>query len=292
MQKLDNKELMPVILLGAGRSGTKFLRSVLASSSEVVAVPYDVGYVWRYGNESISHDQFTSEMLKNNITAYIRNTLPKLANRIGKPHARFMVEKSVPNTLRPNFVYSIYPEAKYIHLIRDGRAVTESSMRMWVQPADKSYLMKKLKYFPWSNYKYAWWYLSNMVKGKFSGKRGQHIWGPRYIGIDEDAANLPLATVCSKQWRMCVEIAQQQLKQIPTSQIMEVRYEELMNDSSCLEKLCDFIGIKDKQNVLQYFESHVDVKNLSAWKSRLSQESYDLIMTEISETLNRLGYNH
>jgi hypothetical protein len=255
-----------------------------------VAVPYDVGYVWRYGNESVEHDQFTSAMANDSIKKYVRTTLPKLVDNSKSKTPKFMVEKSVPNTLRVGFLYSIYPEAKYIHLIRDGRAVTESSIRLWEQPADNSYLLKKLKYFPWSNYKYAWWYLLNMLKGKLSGERGQHIWGPRYIGIDKDALELTLPVVCARQWRRCVEIAKEQLKLIPAAQVMEVRYEDLMSDPSCLERVCDFIEISDKMEVMDYFKLHADASRMDVWKERLPKESLDMIMKEIEETLKGLEY--
>jgi hypothetical protein len=290
MYELENRKLAPVILLGAGRSGTKFLRSVLASSCEVAAVPYDVGYVWRYGNEHVDHDEFTSNMLTESIITHVQNTLPRLIENKEKGKAKFLVEKTVTSVLKAEFMFGIYPNAKFIHLIRDGRAVTESSMRMWEKPASKLYLFKKLRYFTWSNYKYALWYISNIIRGKFSKGRGQHIWGARYIGMDEDAATLPLATVCSRQWRKCVETARSQLDNIPADQVKEVRYEDLVNNISIVDQLCDFIGISDKETVLEYYEKHVEVSNLDAWKSRIPQAELDLIMAEIGEILCQFGY--
>ena len=45
------QQLEPIVLIGAARSGTKILRDALATALGVPQVPYDVGYVWRYGNE-------------------------------------------------------------------------------------------------------------------------------------------------------------------------------------------------------------------------------------------------
>ena len=46
----------PIILIGAARSGTKFLRDVLASAVGVKSVPYDVNYIWRHGSPNYGHD--------------------------------------------------------------------------------------------------------------------------------------------------------------------------------------------------------------------------------------------
>lgn len=284
--------MKPIILLGAGRSGTKFLRSVLASSNDVVAVPYDVGYVWRYGNERVDHDQLTANLLNDKIKKYVHKALPLLADTSLKPNATFFIEKSVPNTLRPEYIYQIFPDAKFIHLIRDGRAVVESSMRMWREPTNKTYLLKKLRYFPWANYRYAWWYLINFIKGSIGSSPAQQIWGPRYKGMDEDVRTLPLATVCARQWRHCVEIGRGQLSVVPASQVLEIRYEDLMSDVSQLERACEFIGVSDKAAVINYFISHVEKNNNKEWKVSLITTDLELILDEAGVLLTQLGYTN
>ena len=289
----ENTQMSPVFLLGAGRSGTKFLRDILGASSNVAIIPYDVGYVWRYGNEKIPHDEFTPDLLNDSIKQYVRETLPKLIKKDpDKSNATILIEKSVPNTLRPAFMQAIYPEAKYIHLIRDGRAVTESAMRLWQEPPERSYLLKKLRYFPWKNYRYALWYISNMVKGKLSSGRGQQIWGPVYEGLIEDAENLPLETVCARQWKKCIEISLTQLSQFDQSNIIQVRYEDLMQDAKTLESICEFIGINDKNTVVDNYENKVIRTHTEKWKSSLNPTQLDLINKEIATLNTKLGYTN
>ncbi|MCW8933012.1 MAG: sulfotransferase [Gammaproteobacteria bacterium] len=285
-----DEKLVPIFLIGAGRSGTKFLRSLLEASHDVVAIPYDIGYVWRYGNESFSHDEFTADMADECVIKYVRKTLPKLV-REAKVGARFLVEKSVPNTLRPEFLYKIFPEAKFVHLIRDGRAVTESSMRMWSTPVGHSYLLNKIKYFPWSNYKYAFWYIGNMLKGIFSSGKGSYVWGPRYKGIEEDASLLPLEVVCARQWKKCVEISEAQLASIPDDQVIEIRYESLVSNDSELRSLCEFIGLSDVERVLSNYQSSVKVSNTEKWKKTLDDILLEHVNKEIGNLNTRLGYH-
>jgi hypothetical protein len=286
-----NTQIAPVFLLGAGRSGTKFLRDILGVSSNVSIIPYDVGYVWRYRNEKIPHDEFTLDLLNDSIKQYVRKTLPQLVKKdFDKSNATILIEKSVPNTLRPAFVQAIYPEAKFIHLIRDGRAVTESAMRLWQASPERGYLLKKLQYFPWKNYKYALWYIANMIKGKLSSGRGQQIWGSVYKGLIEDAKTLPLETVCARQWKKCIEISLSQLSEFDKKNVIEVHYEDLMQDAKALESICEFIGINDKNTVVKNYESKVVRTHADKWKISLKPEQLELINNEIAILNTTLGY--
>ena len=49
----------PIIIIGAARSGTKILRAALSSHPEMVAIPYDINYVWKYDNYDIDHDELS-----------------------------------------------------------------------------------------------------------------------------------------------------------------------------------------------------------------------------------------
>jgi hypothetical protein len=46
----------PIFLVGAARSGTKFLRDILVAGQGTAAVPYDLNYIWRYRVADVSHD--------------------------------------------------------------------------------------------------------------------------------------------------------------------------------------------------------------------------------------------
>ena len=287
----SKEQLTPVFLLGAGRSGTKFLRDILGVSQDVSVVPYDVGYVWRYGNESVPHDELSPDLLTDSIKAYIKDTLPQLSKKGDKKDSvNILIEKSVPNTLRPAFIQAVYPDAKFIHLIRDGRAVTESAIRLWQAPPERGYLLKKLKYFPWRNYRYAFWYIGNIIKGKLGAGRGQQIWGPAYDGIHEDVKSLPLEVVCARQWKRCVEVPLGFFDENKSKNVLEVRYETLMQDSAVLESICSFIGITDIDAIKEEYHSKVVKTHAEKWKESLSAEQLKMINSEIEELNISLGY--
>ena len=282
--------LNPCFILGAARSGTKLLRDLLAASSEVAVVPYDVGYIWRQGNEFYPNDELTPEMLTPAIRKKIRNSLPALVSTESSPEARIMLEKSVPNTLRAGYLQAVYPEARFIHLIRDGRAVVESSYRQWQAPTERGYLLKKLRYFPWTNYRYALWYLINILKGRFGSGRGQHIWGPRYSGIERDLEQESLEKVIARQWRKCVESSLQQTAGLDADRILEIRYENFVTGSDSLQQACRFLDISDEAVVMDAYRQRITTVNMDKWKDRVEDIDYKAVMQEIGPLLKQLGY--
>ena len=108
------------------------------------------------------------------------------------------------NTLRVPFVSSVFPEARFVHLIRDGREVTESAMRQWSAPPDWRNLVTKLRDLRSLNPGYALWFAHNAALGAISGRKGGKVWGPRYPGIESDAQTKPLVELCALQWQYSV----------------------------------------------------------------------------------------
>lgn len=283
--------MQPIILIGAGRSGTKFLRDCLASSPEVARVPYDVSYVWRTGNDTVPHDELTVADAARAPASVIRRTLEKMARSEGKVNARFMVEKSVPNALRPAFVAAVMPDAKFVHLIRDGRSVTESALRMWRGPREAGHILRKLKYFPLANYRYALWYAGNLAKSRLAPGREPPMWGPRYEGIGGDLLKqVPLVRICARQWRRCIEISRAELGQLPKKQVFEIRYEDLIQSAANIEELCRFIGIADPGPVVAALQRDAAQDTVSKWRKSMSQTDIDAMLDEVKPLLSELGY--
>jgi hypothetical protein len=235
---MSSFSFQPVIILGAARSGTKMLRDVIAKHPVFDRVPYDINFIWRLGNESVAHDELNPEILT-----------PRSIHRIQKKIAgfhkegEFLIEKTVSNCLRVSFVDTIFANAKYIFLLRDGCDVVESSYRQWVAPTDWSYLIEKARSFPFMDAPgYALKYLRNMLKNHESGTH--RTWGPRYKGIDEDVATKDLFEVCALQWFLSVEKARSSLEQIEPSRKLIVRYEDFVRQPrQQLVNISAFLGI-------------------------------------------------
>jgi hypothetical protein len=46
----------PLIVVGAGRSGTTLIRDTLMQHKDVASFEFEMNALWKYGNEHIDHD--------------------------------------------------------------------------------------------------------------------------------------------------------------------------------------------------------------------------------------------
>ena len=122
------------------------LRDVLTSFDGIVTWPCDeIPAVWRYGNLLREDDEFTRSQARSRTRRYIRRAFDKMAR---SPNTTHVVEKTCANTLRVGFVDEVLPQARFLHLIRDGRDAIPSAMKRWVAPLNIRYLAKKARFVP------------------------------------------------------------------------------------------------------------------------------------------------
>jgi len=275
----------PIVLIGAARSGTKFVRDVLAADGSFACVPYDVNYVWRMGART-DHDVLDPATLDDRGRRRIRDALDRLARR-RQGDSRRLVEKTVSNTLRVPYVDAVFPDAVYVHLVRDGHAVIESAMRLWRTPPDTVSLRRKLSDMSWSNAEYAAWFAWNHLRGRFAGRAGGEVWGPRYPGIFQDVAQRPLIEVVARQWVESVTRASDDLAALGAGRVHTVTYEALMTNPMEIERLCDFLDVRDRDAVIKRFAASVDRGNLDTWQGALSDEDLEVVRRVAGETIRR-----
>ena len=119
--------LRPLIILGAPRSGTKLLRSLLGRSRNCTTIPYGINHVWRLGCSPDAPDRRLSSDGTAQRARQIRSHLLDLAEAHDTPASGYLVEKTCANTLRVPFVGQILPDARFIHILRDGRDAAVSA---------------------------------------------------------------------------------------------------------------------------------------------------------------------
>lgn len=235
-----------VFLIGAARSGTKFLRDTLSVSDDVAQVPYDINYVWRHGNENCPHDELQPDDISEKAAAHIRLSIKRLALKDTKRSPKIILEKTVSNTLRVEAVRRVFPDAQFVYLERNGADAVESSYRQWTMPADRQYLIEKLRYFPLREWRYGLWFAKNLA----ARSEGPPIWGPRYKGISRDTATLSVPEVCATQWLRSVLLARESCRGPGTHTI---RYEQLSDPEAGLAQLTGLLGLSDAERVLGHF---------------------------------------
>jgi hypothetical protein len=284
--KMETKH---ILIVAAGRSGSKMLRAILNQTPETVIFPREINYLWRHGNAGFPTDELTARHARPEVVAFIREQFGRLSARAGGMR---VVEKTCANCLRIPFVHAVFPEAHIVHLIRDGRSVAESARRRWLARPDLFYLLEKARWVPVRDLPYYAWRFARFQLGRLVGKdRSPTSWGPRFAGLERIIENHRLIEICGIQWRECVHAAEEGLAQLPASQRTTVKYEEIVCDPA--GATCDLysrLGLSFDATVESKVRSMVSDEHLEKWHDRLSQEELDLLSPHIGTTLAGQGY--
>jgi hypothetical protein len=281
----------PIFIFGAARSGTKVLRGIFAAHPEVTIFPSEIDFIWRFGNENWPNDELGPDLIRPGITQHIRKQFKRWSERNRKAR---VLDKTCANALRLEFVYEVFPNGYFIHLIRDGRAVTESAMRRWQRRPEPSYYLQKLRGI---RVRDALYYAPSYVRYHLAiarshiSKRRLPTWGPRFAGLDELVTQRTLIEVCSVQWAKSVQAAIATMRKLPPAQTIEVRYEELVrNPTSIACQVLKQVGLSFLPECKQCASHMVHSHDIHKWRDRFSKQDLDLLMSCIGPELEQFSY--
>ena len=276
----------PIVVLGAARSGTTLTAEILERHPDL-AYWVEPKYVWRYGRPLARDDRREAREATPTVRRYIRNSFARFAERRGK--ARFM-EKTPSNCFRVPFVHAVLPDARFLHILRDGRDVTRSAVKKWTTPPDPTAIRRRMTSFeiplrdaPF----YAVDAVRDVVGRQFLPKQA-FIWGPHFPGIREVRAAEGVEAACALQWRESVRAAREGLAVVPEDQKLEIRFEDLVGDPEpVLARILDFLQLPPSEEVLSYARATVKPDAASRWERR---ESDPELEGRLEPVLSALGY--
>jgi len=278
----------PIIIIGAGRSGTNILRDSICSVTGIETWPCDeINYIWRHGNINHPTDRFDAELAIPNVSRYIQK---KFKTFEIQSKADYVVEKTCANSLRVPFINSILPDARFLFLLRDGRDVASSARQRWTAPLDLQYIWQKAKYVPVSDVPYyAVRYFYNRVKKITSNENRLAYWGPVYPGMMRDLENESLIEVCARQWAQCVQYAYEDLEKIDPSQVHCLRYESFVNQPFYeMQRIFEFLQIEVSDQHLENSIDQISPKSINNHKKHLTSEELGKIDPIISPVMDRI----
>lgn len=149
--------MQPVFIGGCARSGTTLLGAMLGTHSKCLATPESKFNLLSYkaclrekdrADPKLAYKKIINywsfkvwdiepppvsglESMDWNSHAELILWLVKLYGRkVGRPKAEIWVDHTPYNTIEATTLLTIFPEAKIIHLVRDGRAVASSVMKL------------------------------------------------------------------------------------------------------------------------------------------------------------------
>ncbi|MBO6577019.1 MAG: sulfotransferase [Rhodothermales bacterium] len=273
MTKRQRTTPNPVVIIGAGRSGTNMLRdAVTRAASNVGTWPCDeINYIWRHGNASHPTDELRRHHARPEVKKYIVGRFEQLRQQA---NWFAVVEKTCANSLRVPFVDEVLPNARFVCIERNGMDVVNSALKRWSAPVDWRYLARKARFVPAADVPYyGSRYLMNRCSKVFGGKSRLSSWGPRFPGMDLALEEQPLAAVCALQWRACVQAARRDLALLDSGRSVTVQYEDFVVDPvRWLGIITEFLGESVSQRRLEEIATTVSTSSVGRWKSELSSE--------------------
>ena len=301
----------PVLIVGVGRSGTHLLSWVLEQYPSFHN-SYENRYVWTYGQRSRSDDLRTAYDATPRVKAFIRGYFRRRSVETGQ----IVVDKTPSNVFRVPFIHAVFPEAKILHVIRDGRGNIMSRYHEWYGNREASgahpdnqgtggarYRMALLKsrchqlsaMTLRGNVPPSRWpaflsdnfapFLANMILGR------PVRYGERFPGMREHLRSCGMLATCAAQWREGVTHAVIEGRRLPECSYLELRYEDLVRKPGpAWQRVSSFLGIQDPATGIQFLESAAVCERAERWRSCLTPEQVRVLELQIRPTLEFLGY--
>jgi hypothetical protein len=273
-----------VHIIGYPRSGTTLLGRILARHERLRYLS-EPRYIWTIGNGYRSHDQLDANDLS-----------PRIARKIDAAFHRYLedaadkwlLEKTPSNCLRIPFICALYPDARFIHLIRDGRDVVKSQYQRENAPKTR-YLKKRIPRIPisqWPGHLPA--FFRSVVRPMVLRKRVTW-WGPRPPGW-RHMLKLPPHVRIARQWEACMKITLAGFQSANPQHVLEIRYEELLQDSEkIVDNILQFLNLNPSEAIRNYMRDEVE-PGRKRWTSILTPEQEKEVESILKPTLEQLGY--
>lgn len=294
-------------IIGAPRSGTTILGKMLDIHPDIRqwVEPY---FVWDRYFRGAPDDHRTAQ-----------DGTPDVCNRIyndfftywKKQKESIIIDKSPRNSLKIGLILKIFPQARFIHILRDGRDVILSIFKRWKRLEIEFGGKGQSAFDPVLVFRRMVEHLTNQsgtlnkarslwheTRGHFDKNKhlnrlrwdGHAGFGPRFKDWREIFYNTSLLEFNAHQWLKCVQEIQENRVHIPSGQFMEIRYEDLITSPvEVVGGILDYLEIGQSNG---YYERlpEMNANNSGKWKHDFTGEQLNRILPVIGEKLVELGY--
>ena len=253
----------PVLMYGMPHSGTSVAMRLFASHpdvanlSEANTILQPLGYFdWQNGETVRTAAEATPQE--------IRRLHQRFEFQRQRKNKALFINKSPMNSVRLDFLNAVFPDAYFIHIIRDGRAVINSLVNE--HPEDQVNLHNRRPVVQRHN--------------PFPGPKPAN-W--RSLLRDDIIEQFAL------QWVEVVGFALEEEKRLGLN-VIHLRYEDLAaNNRASMVKLFEFTGLRADEESVGHLREKVDNRNYK-WKEKLSSETVKMITEIQGPVLRGLGY--
>ncbi|UCG17706.1 MAG: sulfotransferase [Phycisphaerales bacterium] len=255
----------PIFLIGAPRSGTTFL-------GECISVLPEVSYHFEplMTKAAVRHIHADEWPLAAGQALFRR--VYRWLMRIHLDADLRFAEKTPRNSLIVSFLREAFPDAQFIHIIRDGRDVALSlSRKPWLRASTGE--------------------SETRTGGTDDHGHHAHFWVEKARAAEfETTTDIHR---CAWAWRHFTEAALAQSAGLPAGQYHELRYESLVDQPQQeADRLLDFLGINDPASRRVFCEAAAGARatSVGGWRRSLSPAQVKQIEDEAGPLLCTLGY--
>jgi len=276
----------PIVVLGAPRSGTTLLAQVLAAHPDVTALR-EPRLVWRYGNDRLS-DQMRPAHATPDVIDHIH---AGFAAAIAGGGGSRVVEKTPANAVRPDFVDAVFPDARYVHITRNGWGAVPSISAFWQRRGtgfDRRQVAKLRRRLREARLSQLRHYAPELLR-RVIGRRGGRLplYGPRLAGLGDVVEELGHLEAAALQWRACVDSASTFGRALPRDRYIEIGLEALTEE--VIRAVLDLAGLSQSSDVLEAFRGVYD-REIASRRVQLTDAERAVVAPYVLPANAWLGY--
>jgi len=274
----------PIILIGTHRSGTTWLGKVLSRHPRL-AYWEEPRHVWTWGNSYTPDDVLTAANATDRVKKHIRETFAAFVAAEGKDR---LTEKTPSNCLRIPFIRAVFPEARILLVVRDGRSVLRSTDEIMTTGVPLKRVLTRARETPVLEWPAYAGQAVGTVWRRVTGKK-LNYWGPRPPGWRDWVGRDEPDVILAKQWSATIGRAVDDADK--DAGVYRFRYEDLMDrPREIMTEACAFANLADPGPVIEYAAETADPSRASKWRETLDAETLELVRPHMQPTLERLGY--
>lgn len=242
----------PIFIIGCGRSGTTALADVLGQHPDVANVN-EARHIWRLLPEADLWDYDGLGWGRLVLTA--KDASPAERARLRQGFAaesavlggKRFVEKLPENAFRVNLLDVLFPDALFIHLLRDGREVADSIRRRYESDGR--------------------WYGRDGYKWNLLASHADVAGYGDLLRLCTDTTSKGLL-----EWRLAVEAARRARALVGEERWIEVRYEDLVNNTGAvIKRVLRWAGLDHDPATIVYAEAHLKRQKPAITNQKLTE---------------------
>jgi hypothetical protein len=200
------------------------------------------------------------DLLASDVTSRQRARLTEAFSRLTTSRRNRLVLK-ITGWPRLGFLNEIFPEARYVHVLRDGRAVANSLLAIWF-----------------------WW----GWQGPQNWRWGELPADQRGLWERHDRSFVALAGIA---WNIYLQALEAAIPQIPSDRLTEIRYESLCTDPGGeIRRLAEFGGLSWTSRYASLVAGRSVRSANEKWRRDLTPAQQVILEDVLADSLRRKGY--